>query len=282
MCITFFLVNDSKDSSIPYKFILAFNRDEVIGRETLPLHAWSDDPNIIGGRDVHAGGTWIAVNVKTGNIALLTNVVWKGWKRKGKSLSRGKLTSNFLATDFYEKWLRTSKFELSKQDYSAIARDYCKKILEEKDKYNGFNLIVGNLKALCFWYCGNYCSKEMPIEISNGIHSLSNLDFTRKYEKEKLGASLFEELIKKVSQEKDEEMLFSGLAEIMQNQKKFDDFKSSIFVPWTRKFLFWVYGTTCTTYITLDKENHLTIREQTYEGSPDKSFCIKPKVFQLD
>lgn len=54
-----------------------FNREEKILRETLLLDHFTDDPNIIGGRDKKEGGTWLGLNVKTGNIAFLTNYEWK-------------------------------------------------------------------------------------------------------------------------------------------------------------------------------------------------------------
>jgi len=74
MCLTYFFINDP--DLLKYfniKFLLLFNREEKILRNTLPLDHFSDDPNIIGGRDKKEGGTWLGLNTKTGNIAFLTN-----------------------------------------------------------------------------------------------------------------------------------------------------------------------------------------------------------------
>ncbi len=51
---------------------LAGNRDEFHARPTAPLGHWGDKP-LLGGRDLEAGGTWLAAN-RQGMVAALTNV----------------------------------------------------------------------------------------------------------------------------------------------------------------------------------------------------------------
>ncbi|HEY9163995.1 MAG TPA: NRDE family protein [Magnetovibrio sp.] len=47
----------------PYPLLLAANRDEMEGRPWLPpARHWDDRPDITGGQDQLAGGTWLAVN----------------------------------------------------------------------------------------------------------------------------------------------------------------------------------------------------------------------------
>lgn len=43
-----------------------------VHRPTLPLHVWDSHPEIIGGRDLVNGGTWLAVT-PTGRFAFVTN-----------------------------------------------------------------------------------------------------------------------------------------------------------------------------------------------------------------
>ena len=52
--------------------VAAANRDEFHGRPTAPLKEWSDEPDILAGRDLRGGGTWLGVSRK-GHFALLTN-----------------------------------------------------------------------------------------------------------------------------------------------------------------------------------------------------------------
>jgi uncharacterized protein with NRDE domain len=40
-----------------YRLILAGNRDEFHDRAATPLNWWQDDPRILGGRDLKAGGS---------------------------------------------------------------------------------------------------------------------------------------------------------------------------------------------------------------------------------
>ena len=55
-----------------YPLILGTNRDEYHSRPTKKLHWWPDNPKILGGRDLYAGGTWLALN-KTGHLSAVTN-----------------------------------------------------------------------------------------------------------------------------------------------------------------------------------------------------------------
>ena len=53
-----------------YRLILSANRDEFFNRPTAPLNIWEDNPEIIGGRDLQQGGTWMAFN-RNGRFAAL-------------------------------------------------------------------------------------------------------------------------------------------------------------------------------------------------------------------
>ncbi len=49
-------------------------RDEFVGREfDDPDHWWPDQPDVVGGRDRVAGGTWCACDVRAGVIAVVLN-----------------------------------------------------------------------------------------------------------------------------------------------------------------------------------------------------------------
>ena len=55
--------------------LLAANRDEFFDRPTAPLHRWgaSDGVEVLAGRDLRDGGTWLGVSA-AGRVAMLTNV----------------------------------------------------------------------------------------------------------------------------------------------------------------------------------------------------------------
>ena len=54
-----------------YPLVLAANRDEFHARAAAPA-AWWQQPEILAGRDLSAGGTWLAV-ARDGRFAALTN-----------------------------------------------------------------------------------------------------------------------------------------------------------------------------------------------------------------
>jgi hypothetical protein len=70
--------------------LLAANRDEMLARPWLPPAAhWADQPDVIGGLDTLAGGTWLAVN-GAGVVAGVLNRSGSLGPRDGKR-SRGDL-----------------------------------------------------------------------------------------------------------------------------------------------------------------------------------------------
>lgn len=74
--------------------IVAGNRDEFHGRPTEHAHWWPDSPDIVGGRDLQAGGTWLALH-RGGRFATVTNFR-DAQLPSPKYRSRGHLVTEFL------------------------------------------------------------------------------------------------------------------------------------------------------------------------------------------
>jgi len=145
MCLIFISINNHPR----YKLIVAANRDEFYKRRTAPADFWHDHPEVLGGRDLEAQGTWMGMT-KSGRIGMVTNY------RDVSNInplapSRGQLVSEYL-------------FNGSHPD------EYLKDLNETASNYNGFNLIVGDQDNL--HYYSNYHSKIVPLE--SGFYGLSN------------------------------------------------------------------------------------------------------------
>lgn len=129
-----------------YPLVVAANRDEFYARPTAQAARWSAAPQVIGGLDLEAGGTWLGIT-ETGRFAAVTNVREPNLN-KGAS-SRGNLTHDFLL--------------------SAIsATDYAGQL--DGSRYSGFNLLLCDGDSLV--YCSN--RDGQPRSLAPGIYGLSN------------------------------------------------------------------------------------------------------------
>jgi hypothetical protein len=81
----------SVDPTAAVPVLLAGVRDEFSGRPWLPpARHWPDRPELIGGRDLQAGGTWLAVNTVSPAVACVLNGEGRPAVERGR-LSRGEL-----------------------------------------------------------------------------------------------------------------------------------------------------------------------------------------------
>ncbi len=150
MCLIVFAI----DSHPRYPLILAANRDEFYARPTQSLQAWPDAPQVLAGRDLEAGGTWLGIT-RDRRFAAITNVR-EGVQRTATQRSRGDLTRAFLLG-------------------TQTAKDYAQQAYDNGAHYAGFNLLLGSLLAdggTSIYYVSN--RGELPRELGPGIYGLSN------------------------------------------------------------------------------------------------------------
>lgn len=129
-----------------YPLVVAANRDEFYARPTALAAHWPKTPQLIGGRDLEAGGTWLGVS-ESGRFAAVTNVREPGMPAGQRS--RGELPREFL---------------LGKQS----AADYAHQIPGET--YAGFNLLISDGEAL-YYRTNRHGGTEA---LAPGIYGLSN------------------------------------------------------------------------------------------------------------
>lgn len=136
-----------------YPLIFAGNRDEFRARPADAAHWWTDNPDILAGRDLEAGGTWLGLR-RDGRFAVVTNFREPD-RRPAGMRSRGELVSEFLASE-------------------APAEMYFRQLGDRRDRYAGFNLLFGDAlgSANDFYYFSN--RDDTGFFIRPGIHALSN------------------------------------------------------------------------------------------------------------
>ena len=169
-----------------YKLILLANRDEFYSRATRKLKFWDTDgyPDILAGKDLEAGGTWMGIS-KSGRWAALTNYRDPEWKLENP-ISRGKLVLNFLTS-------------------SNSIEQYVQVLNNEADKYLGYNILIGNSDQII--YFSNY--DKSPKTIKKGLFGMSNALLDTPWPKLNKAKMLLKESVTK--EYIDKEHLFSLL-----------------------------------------------------------------------
>jgi uncharacterized protein with NRDE domain len=132
-----------------YRLVLCANRDEFFDRPTAPAGPWKEAPDLIAGKDLRAGGTWLGIT-RGGRIAAVTNYREPGF-RKVAGTSRGALVTDFLTGPL-------------------SPADHLEALAKASHTYNGFNLLLGDARALFYFSNRSSGIQNVP----PGIHGLSN------------------------------------------------------------------------------------------------------------
>ena len=132
-----------------FPLVIAANRDEFHKRPSDAAGFWQDQPEILAGRDLEAGGTWFGVS-RNGRFASVTN--YRGGRDPNALESRGALVTRFL-------------------DGKASAREYIEQLARRGASYSGFNFLADDGYEL--WWCSNRDSG--PRRLDAGIYGLGNL-----------------------------------------------------------------------------------------------------------
>jgi uncharacterized protein with NRDE domain len=186
-CELLCLILFSWQSHPRYSLIVAANRDEFHQRPTEAAAIWQDNPLILAGRDLQAGGTWLGIT-RTGRFAAITNYREPLTPEIPQERSRGCLVRDFLGGD-------------------RAPLVHAGELISEGPSYQGFNLLLGAPGSLV--YVSNRSAE--PFEVSAGSHGLSNHLLDTDWPKVHSGRERLDELLK--DQEVNVEDLFALLAD---------------------------------------------------------------------
>lgn len=136
--------------------LIAANRDEYYARPSAALDFWRPDhPEVLGGRDLQAGGGWLAMDQR-GRFAAVTHIR-QGYAKPG-ARSRGELVQRFVSGD-------------------ESALDFAAWLKAEHSQFAPFNLIFGEVKDLLHFSSRSGMLNRVP----PGIHVLSNGDMNSRW-----------------------------------------------------------------------------------------------------
>ncbi len=231
-----------------FPVILAGNRDEFHRRPAAPAHRWLDAPDLVAGRDLEKGGTWLGVSQR-GALAVVTNYRDPSRPRSATAPSRGAMVTDFL------------------QGGAHTAESFLQGHAHPESAYDGFNLIAGDHTGL--WYGSN--RGDAPRKLADGVHALSNHLLGTPWPKvRRLQQAMDDALAAQASRPVD-----AALFAALQDRTAAPDHDlpdTGIGLEWERRLApaFIVspdYGTRCSTVLTIDRTGLAVLQEHTF--APD-------------
>lgn len=149
-----------------FPLVLAANRDEFHARPTEPSQFWPEQPDLLAGRDLEQGGTWMGI-ARDGRFAAVTN--FRDPARTAPApRSRGELPLGFLREP-------------------REPEQFLRELDERAGDYAGFNLLLGSAGNL--WYFSNCPGRgdHSARRLQPGIYGLSNARLDTPWPKVEIG-----------------------------------------------------------------------------------------------
>lgn len=237
MCLILF----AYQSHPQYPLIVLANRDEFYERPAAPVHWWEDKPEILAGKDLKGGGTWMGVSA-SGRFSALTNY------RDPQNILADAPSRGDLVTDFLTR--------------KEASKSYMQGLVASAPLYNGYNLLTHDGSGL--YHFSNQDQK--PTEVAPGIYGLSNAFLDTPWPKVARGKSSLNTLLQ--GKDFDLEAAFS----VLGNKEKAPDAdlpETGVSLEWERRLspmhiTSEVYGTRCSTVFILGRDGKITYEERTF------------------
>ncbi len=251
MCLLLFAL----DAHPRHRLVVAANRDEAYDRPTTALHWWDDSPDVLAGRDLRAGGTWMGVT-RDGRWAALTNVRDPQSPRPSDR-SRGSLVADFLTGP-------------------APADAYAAQVFDERGVYDGFNLIVAD--AASVWVVSTRA--DQPVTLGPGVYGLSNDRLDTPWPKVERGRRLLRTALAADTVET------APLLDLLDDRHQPPEDAlpdTGVGVDWERRLapMFIAsesYGTRVSTAIVQDREGSIRVAEQTWRPGHQRGPLVEGTV----
>lgn len=161
-----------------FPLLLLANRDEFFRRPSAPAHRWRDR-EIIAGRDLEAGGTWLGT-APHGRVAAVTNMREPGAAEPPGVRSRGEIPLDFLSGG------------LSPAGFADVLAG---------PRYRGFNAVLYDHRQQPQLMCAG--NRHTPFAIAPGYHGISNGAPDAPWPKVERGRSALAQLVAELLQAPD-------------------------------------------------------------------------------
>ena len=227
-----------------YRLVVAANRDEYHDRPTAALGPWPSPDDILGGRDLRAGGTWLGIDRRR-RFGIVTN--FRDLVRGAPDArSRGGLIPRYLRG-------------------AAGPGDYLAALEGEAAAYGGFNLLLADGDSL--WYASNRTG-PFAHALSPGVHGLSNELLDTPWPKLRRVRRGFEEWLRKAGSAEDG-ALFAVLADRAPASDEEGLPSAGLSPEWERTLsspfvLHETYGTRCSTVVAIEPTGGCYVAERRF------------------
>lgn len=248
-----------------FPLVLAANRDEFFERPTASAEYWADAPDILGGRDLAQGGTWLGIS-RDGRWGAVTNFR-DGTPAPAGSRSRGALVAQYLRGDYR-------------------AEEYLRQLSATAPAYHGFNLLVADASGV--HYLSNRAAE--PVGLAPGVYGLSNHLLDTPWPKVASGKRALAALADSAVADRDGSRLAGALFDLLQDRATAPDPdlpETGVSGDWERLLspMFISapgYGTRASTVLMIDRAGSVQFHERSF--GPDgllqqiRSFRIEAGV----
>lgn len=222
-----------------WHLILAGNRDELHTRQAAPLARWALPDDVIAGKDLQLGGTWLGVSGQ-GRLAVVTNLRGYGAPEPNRA-SRGALVTDLLSGQ------------------GRYADPHSAQLLD----FNPFNLIMVDRGQAQFL---SNRPEVIRTPLVSGIFGLSNGTLDEPWPKTMRLKTILRDWITEDASHpealldglREEEVPDAGLLSVIPSDVPLEPPPSAIFIcnP--------VYGTRCSTVVAIDNQGQGVILERRF------------------
>jgi len=225
-----------------YSLVVAANRDEFHQRPSASACFWEDQPDILGGRDLQAGGTWLGVT-RSGRFAAVTNYREPTGPAMPVDKSRGDLVRDYLESD-------------------GAPLEHARGLIADGISYGGYNLLLAVPESLV--YVSN--RGDHAATVTAGAHGLSNHLLDTDWPKVHSGRKRLQRLLN--DERLDAEDLFGLLTDRSITPGEIPGGLERDLAPEELMKHYFivspVYGTRCSTVVLIRRDGNVQFRERQF------------------